>query len=368
MNKVELHHLLNKTSVACAPNAAFVTLIANETYVDGALCLRRALLRVRSSCPIVLVVADPLPRDAMAALAAEYNSSNIHKLSDLRLRLDKYEQRQLARRVREDEQGARRLQQILPSPYDSIPRRLAGGSGGDAGAAVELRNTRQLHRAGGWAKRTHQKLLLFAMRGYSKLAFLDIDMLVTRNIDALLEQPAFAAVAALPYSTSSFNSGVFVFEPSLVTAAALDDLSQRATFKALKKRGGGAIVADGEAASRQIRIKGAGERFQLTDQSILNHHYQGRWHALPFGYNLGIKVRQVSPKMWSKMEVAIVHFVHRPKPWEATLADPTSPISGLTRRLGIAPLVRAWRYRCAGEPKPTTTALSAQDQLLFADT
>ena len=55
----------------------------------------------------------------------------------------------------------------------------------------------------GLAKRTHQKLLVFAMRGYKRAAYLDIDMLVTRNVDALLEQQPFAAVAALPYSTKA---------------------------------------------------------------------------------------------------------------------------------------------------------------------
>ena len=50
---------------------------------------------------------------------------------------------------------------------------------------------------------------------------------------ALVPGP-FAAVAALPYSTSSFNSGVFVFEPSMATAAVLDDLSHRATFRPVR--------------------------------------------------------------------------------------------------------------------------------------
>ena len=50
-----------------------------------------------------------------------------------------------------------------------------------------------------------------------------------------------------------------------------------------------------DGAPGQIRIKGYGERFALSDQSILNHHYRGVWRPLPYGYNLGVKVRQVSP-------------------------------------------------------------------------
>ena len=384
MNTAAQRRLLNSTLPpgVCAPNSAFVTLIANETYVSGALCLKKSMARVRSACPMILVVADPLPADAMAALEAEYKASHIQRLSELRLALDQYEQRQLARMVKEDEQrradGMRRLQQQHQQQPAAAPARLTGGKGkgkgrgAGAGGSVgdELRNTRQLHRAGGWARRTHQKLLLFALRGYQRLAFLDIDMLVTRNIDALLE-PAlvpgpFAAVAALPYSTSSFNSGVFVFEPSMATAAVLDDLSHRATFRPVRATTTGAS-AGMAPSSGQIRIRAAGERFQLTDQSILNHHFQRRWHSLPFGYNLGVKVRQVVPKLWGKVEPAIIHYVHRPKPWEETLADPDSAMSRLVRRLGIEPLTRAWRYRCLGAPPGDLDALSAADRAaLFA--
>ena len=54
----------------CAPNATFVTLIANESYVPGAVCLQRSLARVGSRCPLTLVIADPLPDFAMAELTA----------------------------------------------------------------------------------------------------------------------------------------------------------------------------------------------------------------------------------------------------------------------------------------------------------
>ena len=311
---------------ACAPGAAFVTLIANETYVPGAICLRRSLERVRSVCPLVLVVADPLPQEAMAELTAAFGNENVRSLSQLRARVD-------AHRPAPPSAGRRMLQE------------------------APLKSTRQLIRAGGWAKRTHQKLLLFALDGYRRAAFLDIDMLVARNIDALLDQPPFAAVAALPYATKSFNSGVFVYEPSLDVAAALHDLSQRATFESTRE--------SGPNAHRRIRIKGAGEHIHLSDQSVLNHYFRGRWHQLPYGYNTGVKTRSVNRKMYSKIEVAVVHFVHRPKPWEDTLADPASPMSRLVRKMGIEPLVGAWRFHCARGPRGNGTALSAQDAALY---
>ena len=322
-------HKLYKPPVACAPAAAFVTLIANETFVPGALCLARSMQRVHSRCPLVLAVADPLPAAAMAELRTAFNASLIRPLSELRSRVDHYKQLQAS----------------------SAGRRLA--------ATAALKTTRQLTRAGGWARRTHQKLLLFGLEGYRRAAFLDIDMLVARNIDAILDQPPFAAVAALPYSTTSFNSGVFVYEPSLSTAAALDDLSLRATFGS---RGPAAAAAATAAGAAPIKIRGAGERIHLSDQSILNHHFRGRWRHLPHGYNLGVKAR-TSKRLWSRVEVAVVHFVHRPKPWEASLADPASPMSALVRKLRVEPLTRAWRYHCASGPRGSGD--TPQDALLF---
>ena len=67
--------------------------------------------------------------------------------------------------------------------------------------------------------------------------------------------------------------------------------------------------------------------------------------------------------MWRRVELAVVHYVHRPKPWEATLADPQSPMSMLTRKLGIDEVVRAWRWRCGVGPR--TNGTSAEARLLF---
>ena len=93
-------------------------------------------------------------------------------------------------------------------------------------------------------------------------------------MDALLDEEPFAAVAALPYSTRLFNSGVFAFEPSVAVASALSALS-RATDMGLGSMRSG------------VRIRGAMEMrgtSHLSDQSVLNHYYKGRWRPLPYGY------------------------------------------------------------------------------------
>jgi hypothetical protein len=63
-------------------------------------------------------------------------------------------------------------------------------------------------------------------------------------------------------------------------------------------------------------------------------------HQSALGYNLGEKTRKANRKQWARTEVAIVHFVHRPKPWEAALAQPTAELWKLAERYNIEPLVR----------------------------
>ena len=94
---------------------------------------------------------------------------------------------------------------------------------------------------------------------------------IVDNMDALLDEPPFSAVAAMPYSSRLFNSGVFVFEPSLAVASSLAALS-----RATDTGGGGKPAA--------VRIRGAMEQrgtSHLSDQSVLNHFFKGRWRPLP---------------------------------------------------------------------------------------
>ena len=103
------------------------------------------------------------------------------------------------------------------------------------------------------------------------------------NVDALLHEEPFSTVAAMPYSTRLFNSGVFVFEPSVAVASTLAALS-RATGTGTGTGTGGKQAG--------VRIRGAMEQrgtSHLSDQSVLNHFYKGRWRPLPYGYNAGKK-------------------------------------------------------------------------------
>ena len=61
---------------ACPPGATFVSLVSNESYVPGALCLVRAMRKLGGTCPFLLLLDDlPAPPGAHVALSAASTSS-----------------------------------------------------------------------------------------------------------------------------------------------------------------------------------------------------------------------------------------------------------------------------------------------------
>ena len=205
---------------ACPPGATFVSRVSNESYVPGALCLVRAMRKLGGTCPFLLLLDDlPAPPGAHVALSAASTSS-------------------LAQAY-----GGRT--QLLP--LSALQARLVAHTHNASGAG-HRRRLRTLHPTG-WVQNTHRKLLLWALPGFSKVVFLDIDILIVANVDALLREAPFAAAAALPYATSLFNSGVMVLSPSLATAAALQSLSA--------STGAGAHGAKSASTSVAPRIRGA---------------------------------------------------------------------------------------------------------------
>ncbi|CAI5465408.1 unnamed protein product [Closterium sp. Yama58-4] len=71
-----------------------------------------------------------------------------------------------------------------------------------------------------YCKYNHSKLRLWQMAQYSKLIFLDTDMLVLRNLDHLFAMPELTAVSNNQFQ---FNGGLLVVDPSPCTFAMLKD-------------------------------------------------------------------------------------------------------------------------------------------------
>ena len=136
---------LRPPPASCASNSTFVSLLSNESWVPGALCLLKALAAVRSRCPLLLVVDDvtsrgsqrAIPESALATLRSSFGSASVMPLSRMTERISQHEARTSAAL------GRRLKQEAHPS---------------------------------GWVQNTHGKLLLFALPGFRRAAFLDLDM------------------------------------------------------------------------------------------------------------------------------------------------------------------------------------------------
>ena len=137
---------LRPPPASCASNSTFVSLLSNESWVPGALCLLKAMAAVRSRCPLLLVVDDvttrgsqrTIPESALATLRSAFGSGSVMPLSRMSERISQHEAR---------------------APAAALGRRL-----------------KQEAHPSGWVQNTHGKLLLFALPGFRRAAFLDLDM------------------------------------------------------------------------------------------------------------------------------------------------------------------------------------------------
>ncbi|CAI2308033.1 unnamed protein product [Caenorhabditis sp. 36 PRJEB53466] len=138
---------------------------------------------------------------------------------------------------------------------------------------------------------TFTKLHCWRLTQYTKAVFLDADTMVIRNADELFERPDFSAAADIGWP-DMFNSGVFVFSPSISVYRALVAL---------------AIVVGS---------------FDGGDQGLLNEYFSN-WrdlpsaHRLPFIYNMTAGEFYTYVAAYKKYggDTKIVHFIGTQKPW-----------------------------------------------------
>ncbi|KAG7501931.1 glycogenin-1 isoform X2 [Solea senegalensis] len=140
---------------------------------------------------------------------------------------------------------------------------------------------------------TFTKIHCWTLTHYSKCVFLDADTLVLCNVDELFERDELTA-APDPGWPDCFNSGVFVFKPSLHThARLLDHALQHGSF-------------DG------------------GDQGLLNSFFSSWPHTdiakhLPFIYNLSASSIYTYLPAFQHFghNAKIVHFLGAMKPWSS---------------------------------------------------
>ncbi|XP_032879244.1 glycogenin-2 isoform X2 [Amblyraja radiata] len=138
---------------------------------------------------------------------------------------------------------------------------------------------------------TFTKIHCWRLVQYSKCVFMDADMLVCQNIDDLFEREELSAAPDAGWP-DCFNSGLFVYKPSI------------------------------ETYNRLLQFAVENGSFDGADQGLLNSFFSG-WSTqdihkhLPFIYNLaGIALYSYLPAFKRfGASVKVVHFLGPTKPW-----------------------------------------------------
>ncbi|KAJ4925422.1 hypothetical protein JOQ06_018154 [Pogonophryne albipinna] len=224
---------------------AFVTLATNDNYARGAMVLGKSLRNHNTSKKLVALIAPQMSEPCKA---------------------------------------------VLKRIYDEVREVDVLDSGDTAHLAMMKRPDLGV---------TFTKLRCWTLTHYSKCVFMDADTLVLSNIDELFNREELSA-APDPGWPDCFNSGVFVFRPSLETYG---KLLQHCTDHG---------------------------SFDGGDQGVLNSFFND-WSTadiskhLPFIYNLSsIAIYTYLPafKQYGG-NAKVVHFLGKTKPWSYTY-DPTS--------------------------------------------
>lgn len=155
---------------------------------------------------------------------------------------------------------------------------------------------------------TFDKLLIWDLVQFEKLVFLDSDMMVVQNLDALFDCKPFSAVSAdcsYPGNegwAGGLNSGLMVIEPNRNVADELCSLTNE-------------VVADFQRRGLPV-----------GDQDVIKRYY-ARWADekelhLDEGYNifadhLDYYIEKMGYSLDSKAErpIYVIHFVGKHKPW-----------------------------------------------------
>ncbi|XP_038288557.1 glycogenin-1 isoform X1 [Canis lupus baileyi] len=227
---------------------AFVTLTTNDAYAKGALVLGSSLKQHRTTRKLA-VLATPQVSDSM--------------------------------------------RKVLETVFDEVITVDVLDSGDSAHLTLMKRPELGV---------TLTKLHCWSLTQYSKCVFMDADTLVLANIDDLFEREELSA-APDPGWPDCFNSGVFVYQPSVETYNQLLHL-----------------------ASEQGSFDGG-------DQGLLNTFFSSwattdiRKH-LPFIYNLSsISIYSYLPAFKAfGANAKVVHFLGRIKPWNYTYDPKTKSV------------------------------------------
>ncbi|XP_032082196.1 glycogenin-2 [Thamnophis elegans] len=216
---------------------AFVTLVTNDFYCHGALVLGQSLRNHKTSRRLAILITPQVSREMRAALRTIFDS--VVDVKEI-----------------------------------------------DSNDLVHLTLLKRLELGV-----TFTKLHCWTLTQYSKCVFMDADTLVLCNVDELFERQELSAAPDSSWP-DCFNSGVFVFQPSLKT------------FKHL------------------LQFASEHGSFDGGDQGLLNSFFSS-WATkdinkhLPFIYNLSTSTVYTYAPAFQHFgkDTKVIHFLGPAKPW-----------------------------------------------------
>jgi glycogenin glucosyltransferase len=129
----------------------------------------------------------------------------------------------------------------------------------------------------------YSKLHIWRFTRYKKIVFVDVDTLITQNIDSVFKWPQFSAVRD---AGDTFNTGLFVLEPSLKTYKQMVD----SYFSA--------------------------PSYNQGDQGFINWFFRDHpKHALPVRYNVVAKLKHYAQWPIIRQQARMLHYTSETKPW-----------------------------------------------------
>lgn len=176
----------------------------------------------------------------------------------------------------------------------------------------EIENPTDVNRNHRWFP-TYSKLHIFNQTQYDKVVYLDIDMLILRNIDELFEHEHMSATNAggmLPRKSSwiHINSGLFVLEPS---HKLFKDMVSK--VGRIEKIESGGTLDKPKYGSDQDFLNAYYPDWPNKNELHLDHkynifHYYFDEYNKLFGYTIKNGIKPVS----------VIHYASHLKPWNMT--------------------------------------------------
>ena len=356
------HLLPNPPPMSCLGRSAFVSIVSGEKAIDQVECLHRQLNRWQQTCPLLVFHNDHdegnrLPARAVQRLQAVLGKRHVRPSSWLLARANIT------------------VQSVSPTSRPST------GSVTQA-PGTPLVGRRLLQRAGSylvWG--TITKVCMFLLH-YERLVFLDLDLVLLQPLDALLALPmpktTFLASTGVGPACGQvvpwepFNGGLVVFRPSrrmferLMLRLCLWFSQPKHESQAIYEAVFGSSCATWSAGVPLPRIHGFQKRLikvcekRLTDQSLFNWEFRGKYVALPYSYNAQ-PTRWKRPPPVNASALAVLHFIGDPKPWtQDGVSEKQHPWHASASRL--------WAEACAIQTGPAALQNHVRLQRLAAAT